>query len=270
MLFICFLFLRLMKCFLPVLALFTCLTALAQEPVLIHGHAHNDYAHKRPLFDALENSFGSVEADIFYYRGQLKVAHVPLGLGSKQTLDQLYLHPLDSIIQLNGGSVYKGQSTPLILMIDFKDAGHVLYPVLQEAIKPYHNWLTLYQGDSIIRKGAVQLLISGSRPKLNDDTCYVTLDEDLSSLARADTHKHATRYSSGWGRFFSWNGKGEMPATQKQVLDTLVAQVHALHKQIRFYHIPDKENTWKVLLNAGVDWINTDKLKLFRRYYRGR
>lgn len=259
-----------MKLFLPLTLLFTCLWAAAQEPVLVHGHAHNDYAHKRPLFDALENSFGSVEADIFWYGGQIKVAHIPLGLSSKKTLDELYLHPLDSIIKLNGGTVYKGQTTPLILMIDFKDAGAVLYPALQEAIKPYHNWLTLYQGDSIVRSGAVQLLISGNRPKLNDDTCYVTLDEDLGNLAKTDSQKHATRYSSGWGRYFSWNGKGEMPAAQQQLLDTLVKQVHALIKQIRFYHIPDRENTWKVLLNAGVDWINTDKLKLFRRYYRSR
>lgn len=259
-----------MKFFALLLFCLGCLLSIAQPTVLLHGHAHNDYAHKRPLLDALECGFGSVEADVYLYNGQLKVAHLPLGLQGKKTLDELYLHPLDSIIKLHGGNVYKGDATPLILMIDFKDAGRLLYPVLQEALKPYHQWLTLYKNDSIVRKGAVQILISGSRPALADDTCYVTLDEDLGALGNPKSYTHATRFSSGWGRYFSWNGKKDMPIAQKLVLDSLVQRVHALHKQIRFYHIPDKENAWKTLLNAGVDWINTDRLNIFKRYYLNR
>src|ERR1035438_747298 len=41
------------------------------EPVpLVHVHAHNDYEHKRPLFDALDHGFCSVEADIYRVAGQ--------------------------------------------------------------------------------------------------------------------------------------------------------------------------------------------------------
>src|SRR5262249_1980163 len=50
-----------------VLSLFlTALPALAQPlpTPLIHAHAHNDYEHTRPLFDALDQGFCSVEADI--------------------------------------------------------------------------------------------------------------------------------------------------------------------------------------------------------------
>jgi len=36
------------------------------EPILLtQAHAHNDYAHARPLFDALDQGFCSVEAYIF-------------------------------------------------------------------------------------------------------------------------------------------------------------------------------------------------------------
>ena len=39
---------------------------LGAEPVpLIHAHAHNDYQHKRPLLDALDHDFCSVEADVY-------------------------------------------------------------------------------------------------------------------------------------------------------------------------------------------------------------
>ena len=46
----------------------------AQSP-LDHAHAHNDYEHARPLLDALDCGFGSVEADIYLVDGALLVAH---------------------------------------------------------------------------------------------------------------------------------------------------------------------------------------------------
>ena len=42
---------------------------------LINAHAHNDYEHPRPLLDALDHGFCSVEADIYLVEGQLLVAH---------------------------------------------------------------------------------------------------------------------------------------------------------------------------------------------------
>ena len=39
------------------------------------AHAHNDYMHERPLFDALENGFRSIEADVFAQGDSLYVAH---------------------------------------------------------------------------------------------------------------------------------------------------------------------------------------------------
>jgi hypothetical protein len=44
---------------------------------LANAHAHNDYEHKRPLFDALDNGFTSVEADVFLVDGKLLVGHWP-------------------------------------------------------------------------------------------------------------------------------------------------------------------------------------------------
>jgi len=42
---------------------------------LSQAHAHNDYLHKNPLFDALDNGFTSVEVDVHLLRGNLYVAH---------------------------------------------------------------------------------------------------------------------------------------------------------------------------------------------------
>src|ERR1700686_2617314 len=73
-------------------------SASAQEPARVvplrHAHAHNDYEHKRPLFDALDCGFCSVEADIWLVDGKLLVAHDRNQVKPERTLQALYLDPL--------------------------------------------------------------------------------------------------------------------------------------------------------------------------------
>src|SRR3954467_12818887 len=70
---------------------------------LTRVHAHNDYEHKRPLFDALEHGFCSVEADIYLVDGQLLVAHMRSQVKPERTLEKLYLDPLQERVKQNGG-----------------------------------------------------------------------------------------------------------------------------------------------------------------------
>ena len=42
---------------------------------LERAHAHNDYEHDRPLLDALDQGFTSVEADVWLVDGQLYLGH---------------------------------------------------------------------------------------------------------------------------------------------------------------------------------------------------
>src|SRR5436305_12662245 len=92
------------------------------EP-LPHAHAHNDYEHKRPLFDALECGFCSVEADIWLVDGKLLVAHDRNQVKPERTLQALYLDPLRERARRNGGRVYPN-GPEVILLVDVKsDAG---------------------------------------------------------------------------------------------------------------------------------------------------
>ena len=61
---------------------------------LRQAHAHNDYAHSRPLLDALDHGFCSVEADVFLVKDKLLVGHTFLELKPNRTLESLYLDPL--------------------------------------------------------------------------------------------------------------------------------------------------------------------------------
>src|SRR5260221_14687206 len=103
-----------MRIILLVLPLLSPLYASAQP--FSHAHAHNDYEHDHPLFDALHYGFTSVEADVFLVDGKLLVSHT-WPIFKTRTLEQLYLSPLDSIISANQGNVYAGYDGTFYLMI---------------------------------------------------------------------------------------------------------------------------------------------------------
>src|SRR5436190_13915493 len=101
-------------------ALLSCVPiALAGQDTRVHvnAHAHNDYEHTRPLFDALGNGFISVEADVHLKQGRLLVSHNSPGKNAR-TLEQLYLQPLDSILKNDGEGIYPTATETFYLMID--------------------------------------------------------------------------------------------------------------------------------------------------------
>lgn len=249
------------------------ITTTAQVDCIAHGHAHNDYIHKRPLQEALENGFTSIEIDVFLHKGKLVVAHVPLALDSRKTLEQLYLEPISKRVKENGGWVYKGLEQPIIFMIDFKTDGIETYEKLKEVLSKYPDVITTYTKGKVQQQQAVNILISGGSPvvvMLKEESSPATSDAGIGSIDNAENRVVCTRYSSSWGSYFTWKGNGPMPAKQKALLDSLVAKVHAQGKEIRFWAIPDNPNVWQVLLDAGVDWVNTDRLSDYNKFWKGR
>src|ERR1700722_3090172 len=103
------------------------LTSAGEPTPLTRAHAHNDYEHKRPLFDALDQGLCSVEADIFLVDGQLLVGHTRRSLKPERTLESLYLVPLKERVDKNGGRVYPG-GPEFTLLIDIKTNGAQTYP----------------------------------------------------------------------------------------------------------------------------------------------
>src|ERR1700712_2653306 len=94
----------------------------AQTVPLFNGFAHNDYVHKRPLFDALDNGFTHIEADVYLRHSKLLVAHRPpmlKFLKKRRTIEGLYLKPLYSRLSHSNGSLQSPLDT-IVLMIDIK------------------------------------------------------------------------------------------------------------------------------------------------------
>jgi hypothetical protein len=241
-------------------------SAVAQKP-LLHAHAHNDYEHARPLLDALDHGFCSVEADIWLTPDGLLVAHDRKDLKPKRTLQSLYLDPLRERTQKNGGAIFSG-GAPFYLLIDVKTEADPTYAALDAVLASYADILTVTRNGKIEPK-AVTVILSGNRAVetiAKQPVRYVGIDGRPENL---DTNPPADLYpwiSANWTLLFKWKGNGPMPAAEREKLNGLVKQTHEQHRQLRFWATAETEAMWKELLAAGVDFINTDRLDELKHF----
>lgn len=238
------------------------------------AHAHNDYRHKTPLFDALENGFSSIEADVFLVDGELLVGHTLAGTSPDRTLEDLYLKPLKNLVDENNGSVYPGTAQNLLLMIDVKSDGKETYHALHETLEKYKTMLTSFQ-ENDMRHGAVTVVISGHRPPKSimdkQPVRYAAYDGRLPDLLHKFKNSFMPMVSANWNKNFKWRGNGPMPEKERDKLCKLVQQAHENGQNIRFWDTPEKDPrarnaVWATLLEADVDYINTDHLPELREW----
>jgi hypothetical protein len=229
-----------------------------------YAHAHNDYEHARPLEDALDARFYSVEADVWFADGRFEVSHN--GWGAKGTLEALYLAPLQARVD-SQGSVH-GDGLPFTLWVDLKDSNARLVEDLR----------ALFQGFSMLQptggaavSSPVRIALTGNAemkeafangnngpealPAVTRDSNDFSLDDPVATdeLWRA--------YALNWGRYISWNGAGEPPADQRRRLHCLVENAHAKGRVLRLFSAPDREEVWAASIEAGVDFLHTDRLE---------
>lgn len=243
-------------------------TSIAQEAApllpapLVRAHAHNDYLHDRPLLDALDCGFCSVEADVFLVEGELIVAHTRFWLDPKQTLKKLYLDPLRERVKANGGRVYP-DGPPFTLLIDIKRDGTKTFATLSKLLAQYDDVFSSVKEGKVQRK-AVTAIISGDRDVnaiKKASPRYAGIDGRLSDLLSDAPAHELPLISDSWPHHFRWRGEGEIYQDDVQKLKQVLEKAHAKGRRVRFWAIPDKPIVWKTLHSAGVDLINTDKLK---------
>lgn len=236
---------------------------------LIRAHAHNDYHHPRPLLDALDHGFCSVEADIFLVDGRLLVGHTTLELKPQRTLQVLYLDPLRRRVQDNGGRVYR-DGPQFTLMIDVKtDAGRT-YAALAEVLSGYAEMLTSIR-NGVVEERAVTMIISGNRAEqavADAPLRHVGIDGRRVDLDTQRASHLVPLISDNWRSHFRWQGQGPMPDEERQKLRGIVEKAHAKNRRVRFWATPDDPAVWRELVDAGVDLLNADDLPGLERFLR--
>jgi glycerophosphoryl diester phosphodiesterase len=225
---------------------------------LASAHAHNDYEHQRPLFDALEHGFTSVEADVWLVDGELRVAHDRENAKAGVTLESLYLDPLDELVRAQGHSVYPHWDGSLQLLIDIKSDGETTYAAVEKELAEHPEIMTRYANGKV-STGPVTAVISGNRP--------------LATM-KAQT-KRSSFYDGRSSDLTSGMPAGLMPAAERAKLHAYVETAHAAGYRVRFWATPDqpgaaREAMWSELFEAGVDHINTDDLAALEAFLGSR
>lgn len=242
---------------------------VVEKQCLVKAHAHNDYLHPRPLLDALEQGFGSIEADVFLVGGKLRVAHSLVEIRNDRTLDALYLKPLAARCEAHGGRVYRN-GPELLLLVDFKSNAESTYERLAEELAPYSKHLTRLEDGKLI-SGAIRVVVSGNRPVeilKAEQSRLAFIDGRVNDLVENSPVDLIPLVSDQWSKHFKWQGSGEMSVVEKQKLAEMVSLVHQQHRKLRFWGVPDNAVSWKQLLLADVDLINTDKLAELAEFLR--
>ena len=235
---------------------------LGAEPVpLIHAHAHNDYQHKRPLLDALDHGFCSVEADVYLVDDRLLVAHVRSSVKPERTLQALYLDPLRERVKKNGGHVYP-DGPEFTLLVELKSDWQTSYPVLRDTLKQYAGMLTTFRAGAT-QTNAIRVIITGHRSKemfAGEAIRYASMDGDVADLSSGEPAALIPWISGNWAQSFKWRGSGTIPEAEKLKLKDIVAKAHQQGRRVRFWGAPDQPIFWGEMLANGVDLINTDDL----------
>jgi glycerophosphoryl diester phosphodiesterase len=242
---------------------------------LLRAHAHNDYEHDRPLFDALSHGFSSVEADVYLVGGELLVGHNPEDLSPGRTLQSLYLDPLNRRVRANHGRVYRGSDVSVQLLVDIKNTGAATYTELDRVLRGYRKMLTSYRAGRV-SPAAVTVVISGDRPRelmQAQRVRYAFYDGRASDLGSGAPASFVPLISDNWNNLFTWQGIGSMPAAERDKLGQFVSGAHAAGQRVRFWATPDspgpaREAIWRELVAADVDHINTDDLAGLEAFLR--
>lgn len=240
----------------------------AEPKPLMQAHAHNDYEHARPLLDALDHGFGSIEADVWLVEGRLLVAHDLKNVKPERTLSALYLEPLRERVAKNGGRVFRG-GAPVVLLVDVKSEAVATYAALHEVLKNYAAMLTAFRG-ATLEERAVTVILSGNRATREiaaQPLRFVAVDGRSGDLETNPPVTLVPLISDNWQKLFQWRWTGAMPAAERAKLDAFVIRAHAQGRKVRFWNTPDRPEAWRLLRDAGVDVIGTDDLGGLAKFF---
>lgn len=247
--------------------LFAVLPANAQQFVVTQGLSHNDYLQKHPLFDALNQGYINVEADIFLHHGKLIVAHW-FPYGKDKTLEELYLSPLSRLLQ--NRDALSGAQPAFTLLIDIKSSPEPTYQALKPVLEKYRWMLSTYQ-QGVLTPGDVNVVLTGRRPfgtVKNENKRLVALDDPLD---KPSLELRPSLYAMASCKYSALiKSTDQLTVQEKNRLKYLVAKAHLLGKKTRLWASPEKDGIRKDLLDCGVDLINTDRLADLKDYFMKR
>ena len=218
--------------------------AAAQDVYRVH--AHNDYAHALPFWEAYAGGAESIEVDVFLRHDSLYVTHAPAEIVAGRTLETLYLDELQRLAA-------RDALRDVQLLIDVKSEAA---PTLERLVATLKTYPRLIDGDR------VTFVVSGNRPApeaYGEYPDFILFDhQNPDDLDRIDRGKVAL-LSLPFPRYSRWNGYGKMTAGDGAQVQAVLEKAKAANIPFRFWASPDTETAWATLARLGVAYVNTDR-----------
>ncbi len=246
-------------CFLILVFICTITCTPVKKYAAQNGHSHNDYLNANPFFNAYNEGFGSIEADVFPINGVLYVAHKKEEIQQQNTFKALYLDPLLSKLNINS-------STQLNLLVDVKENYKAALSLLIQELQPLMKYLS-----TTGKAKNITVSISGNRPPPDEYRQYpdfIFFDDDLTLKHSSEQWQRVHLVSLPFVKLSSWTGKGAISRKDLKTLRHTIDSVHSAGKPIRFWAAPDNKKAWKQQMKLGVDFIGTDKINEMGSYVR--
>lgn len=216
--------------------------------------SHNDYVQPIPFYNAYFNEVGFIEADVFLVDDRLLVAHTFQEINKKNTLDSLYLIPLQRKIQTNSGYAYANRQKSLTLMIDLKTEGSRTLRSLVKALNRYQ---------AVINAKNLEVVVSGNVPdpsQWDEFPSFIHFDGRPGKDYTAQQLTRISLISTAFTDYSRWNGKGLIPKAETEKILALKKETMLVGKKLRFWATPDFTNSWIQLMKLKIDVIGTDRV----------
>ena len=217
-------------------------------------HAHNDYDHNIPFIKAYGLQLGSIEADVFLINDTLFVAHQKNEIKRTVLLESAYLQKLEQAVKRNKRYAYPDRSRILQLLIDIKTDSLKTLDAVIRSIKKF---------PLLLNNRSIRFVITGNQTpaeQFNNYPSYILFDGKINDASHMQQINRIGIFSANFATYSKWKGEGDIPANELLLLKKDIAKVHSLNKQIRFWGVPDNRHTWKIMMQLGVDYINTDHI----------
>jgi hypothetical protein len=241
--------------------------------VLSVAHSHNDYEQRRPLAQALEAGFPSVEADVWQRGREIVVSHHGFfELSDRGRLEDLYLKPLQERVDRLGSVLGDGQV--FYLWIDLKDSSRGLTDGLHDLLARYPMFGVF--ADDWTRPGAVVAILTGdedAKRRYTDEHPVRYACRDSNALGENDpaADQRWTWYALAWDDLVEESTATEHGFRSARLrLRRAVERAHALGRRLRIYGIPERPAAWEAAITSGADLVGTDRIEAFGAYLRAR
>lgn len=240
------------------------MAVVAQNPVLLHSH--NDYERSEPFWEAYNEHFDSIEADVYCIDGTLFVSHDKKDIKPERTFDALYLQPVLQVFGQNGGRAWAGSGQTLQLLIDIKESTEPTLGTLVALLEKHRDVF-----DPDMNPYAVRVVMTGNVPAPADFgkyPDYIFFDGNL-DLEYTDAQlQRIALFSAPFYKYTLWRGSGKGSRKGWEKVSDAVEHAHALNKHIRFWGAPESKKVYRAFFSRGIDYMNSDHPAECAQFYR--